>query len=39
VDFPIDLLLNALAAGLLLGAFYAAVTVGVTSSLGSLVIL
>jgi branched-chain amino acid transport system permease protein len=36
VDFPIDLLLNALAAGLLLGAFYAAVTVGVSISFGIL---
>ena len=36
VDFPIDLVLNALAAGLLLGAFYAAVTVGVSISFGIL---
>ena len=33
---PVDLLLNALAAGLLLGAFYAAVTVGVSISFGIL---
>ena len=33
---PVDLLLNALASGLLLGAFYAAVTVGVSISFGIL---
>src|SRR5436190_1353304 len=36
MDIPIDLLLNALVAGLLLGAFYAAVTVGVSISFGIL---
>ena len=36
MDLPIDLLLNALVAGVLLGAFYAAVTVGVSISFGIL---
>ena len=36
MDFPIDLVLNALVAGVLLGAFYAAVTVGVSISFGIL---
>jgi len=36
VDIPFDLLINALAAGLLLGAFYAAVTIGVSISFGML---
>ena len=36
VDIPYDLLVNALVAGLLLGAFYAAVTVGVSISFGIL---
>src|SRR5215510_6029133 len=36
VEIPYDLLINALVAGLLLGAFYAAVTVGVSISFGIL---
>src|SRR5215470_3027687 len=36
VDIPLDLLVNALVAGLLLGAFYAAVTIGVSISFGML---
>ena len=36
MDIPYDLLVNALVAGLLLGAFYAAVTVGVSISFGIL---
>jgi branched-chain amino acid transport system permease protein len=36
MDFSADLLLNALVAGLLLGGFYAAVTVGVSMSFGIL---
>jgi branched-chain amino acid transport system permease protein len=36
VDVPYDLLVNALVAGLLLGAFYAAVTVGISISFGIL---
>jgi branched-chain amino acid transport system permease protein len=36
VELPYDLLINALVAGLLLGAFYAAVTVGVSISFGIL---
>ena len=36
MDFPLDLLLNAVVAGLLLGGFYAAVTVGVSISFGML---
>jgi branched-chain amino acid transport system permease protein len=36
MDFPIDLLLNAIVAGLLLGGFYAAVTSGISISFGIL---
>jgi branched-chain amino acid transport system permease protein len=36
VDIPFDLLINALVAGLLLGGFYAAVTIGVSISFGML---
>lgn len=36
MDFPIELLINAVIAGLLLGGFYAAVTVGVSLSFGML---
>lgn len=36
MDFPIELLINALIAGLLLGGFYAAVTVGISISFGIL---
>src|SRR4029078_13368973 len=36
VDVSYDLLVNALVAGLLLGAFYAAVTVGISVSFGIL---
>ena len=36
MDIPYDLLINALVAGLLLGAFYAAVTVGISISFGIL---
>jgi branched-chain amino acid transport system permease protein len=36
MDFPIELLINAVLAGLLLGAFYAAVTVGISISFGIL---
>ena len=36
MNFPFDLLINALASGLLLGGFYAAVTVGVSISFGML---
>ncbi|HVM78634.1 MAG TPA: branched-chain amino acid ABC transporter permease [Stellaceae bacterium] len=36
MDFSIDLLLNALAAGLLLGCFYAVVTVGISIAFGML---
>ncbi len=36
MDFSFDLLINALAAGVLLGGFYAAVTVGVSISFGIL---
>ncbi len=36
VDIPFDLLVNALVAGLLLGGFYAAVTIGVSISFGIL---
>ena len=36
VEIPYDLIINALIAGLLLGAFYAAVTVGVSISFGIL---
>jgi len=36
VDFPFELLINAVIAGLLLGGFYAAVTVGISLSFGML---
>jgi branched-chain amino acid transport system permease protein len=36
VDIPYDLLINALVAGVLLGAFYAAMTIGVSISFGIL---
>jgi branched-chain amino acid transport system permease protein len=36
MDFPIELLINAIVAGLLLGGFYIAVTVGVSISFGML---
>src|ERR687886_789392 len=36
MDIPLDLLLNAVAAGLLLGGFYTAVTLGVSVSFGIL---
>ena len=36
MDIPLDLLLNAVAAGLLLGSFYTAVTLGVSVSFGIL---
>jgi branched-chain amino acid transport system permease protein len=36
MDLPYDLIVNALAAGLLLGGFYAAVTIGVSVSFGIL---
>jgi branched-chain amino acid transport system permease protein len=36
MDVSIDLLINALVAGLLLGGFYAAVTIGVSISFGIL---
>jgi len=36
MDFPLELLLNAIVAGLLLGGFYAAVTAGVSISFGML---
>src|SRR5436190_21941817 len=36
MNIPYDLILNALVAGLLLGAFYAAVTIGVSISFGIL---
>src|SRR5690348_10291158 len=36
MDFPFDLLINAIVAGLLLGGFYAAVTAGVSISFGML---
>jgi branched-chain amino acid transport system permease protein len=36
MDFPVELLINALIAGLLLGGFYAAVTVGISISFGIL---
>jgi branched-chain amino acid transport system permease protein len=36
VDFPIELLINAIVAGLLLGGFYAAVTAGISISFGML---
>src|SRR3954466_12900446 len=36
MDFPFELLINAVIAGLLLGGFYAAVTIGVSISFGIL---
>jgi branched-chain amino acid transport system permease protein len=36
VDFPVELLINAIVAGLLLGGFYAAVTSGISISFGML---
>src|SRR5437660_10758205 len=36
MSFPLDLLINALVAGLLLGGFYAAVTSGISISFGIL---
>src|ERR1041385_7318308 len=36
MDFPYELLINAIIAGLLLGGFYAAVTIGVSISFGIL---
>src|SRR5712691_8742230 len=36
MDFPVELLINAIVAGLLLGGFYAAVTAGVSISFGIL---
>jgi branched-chain amino acid transport system permease protein len=36
VDFPFELLINAIVAGLLLGGFYAAVTAGISISFGML---
>jgi branched-chain amino acid transport system permease protein len=36
VDFPVELLINAIIAGLLLGGFYAAVTAGISISFGML---
>src|SRR5262245_66262032 len=36
MSIPMDLLLNAIVAGLLLGGFYAAVTVGISISFGML---
>jgi branched-chain amino acid transport system permease protein len=36
MDFPVELLINAVIAGLLLGGFYAAVTVGISISFGIL---
>src|SRR6201987_191388 len=36
MDFPFELLMNAVIAGLLLGGFYAAVTCGVSISFGML---
>ena len=36
MDLPVDLLVNALASGLLLGGFYAAVTIGISISFGML---
>ena len=36
MDFPVELLINAVVAGLLLGGFYAAVTVGISISFGIL---
>lgn len=36
MDFPVELLINAIVAGLLLGGFYAAVTAGISISFGML---
>src|SRR5947208_14296124 len=36
MDFPVELLANAVVAGLLLGGFYAALTIGVSISFGIL---
>ena len=36
MEFPVELLINALIAGILLGGFYAAVTVGISISFGIL---
>ncbi|MBV9557166.1 MAG: branched-chain amino acid ABC transporter permease [Pseudolabrys sp.] len=36
MDFPVELLINAIIAGLMLGGFYAAVTVGISISFGML---
>ena len=36
MDFPFELLINAIIAGVLLGGFYVAVTVGVSISFGML---
>ena len=36
MDFPVELLINAIIAGLLLGGFYAAVTVGMSIAFGIL---
>jgi branched-chain amino acid transport system permease protein len=36
MDFPLELLINAIIAGVLLGGFYVAVTVGVSISFGML---
>jgi branched-chain amino acid transport system permease protein len=36
MDFPLDLLINAVVAGLLIGGFYAAVTAGISISFGML---
>src|SRR5579872_5805426 len=36
MDFPFELLINAVVAGLLLGGFYAAVTAGISISFGML---
>src|SRR3989440_10074722 len=36
MDFPLELLINAIVAGILLGGFYVAVTVGISISFGML---
>src|SRR5687768_18216219 len=36
MDFPVELLINAIVAGLMLGGFYAAVTSGISISFGIL---
>ena len=36
MDFPLELLINAIIAGVLLGGFYVAVTVGISISFGML---